>query len=198
MKKTALEDLELIKEIKGGDKTAFKKLVDKYKKRAYSIICSIVNDKEESKDILQEAFVRTFYSIRSFREDSSFYSWFYRIVMNLCKDHIRRKPRALYSIDQTIEDSSGNEFKSIELKDNKEDPAHRSVSKEMGYMIQIALLRLPARQRMVFVLKWTRGLSLQEISDSLGLNISTCKVHLFRAMRALRKELDPYYRNMEV
>ncbi len=186
------EDLELVERLKGGDRTAFKQLVDKYKKKAYAIACSILEDREESKDVLQEAFVKVFYSINSFRQDASFSTWFYRILVNLCKDQLRKRSKQFVSIDATFKSEEGQDIKETEIADLRENPVSTLVNKERGVMINKALKKLPAKQRLAFILKHIDGLSIEEISNSLGCSISTCKVHLFRAVRALRRQLAPY------
>lgn len=186
------EDLELVERLKGGDRTAFKQLVDKYKRKSYNIAYTLVENKEEVKDILQEAFVKVFYSINSFRQDASFSTWFYRILVNLCKDCLRKRSKQFVSIDATFETEEGQDMKATEIADLKENPASTLLNKETGVMINKALNKLPEKQKLAFILKHINGLSIEEISNSLGCSISTCKVHLFRAVRALRKELAPY------
>ncbi len=186
------EDLELIDRIKGGDKAAFKTLVDKHKKRAYSVVYGIIGDREEAKDILQEALMKAFYSIGSFRRESSFYSWLYRILVNLCKDYIRRKSKAPPLVRARINDDY-QEPEEIEIVDTGKNPKEELLNKEITNVVGKALKRLPPKQRLAFILRHINGFSMEEVSDSLRCSRSTCKVHLFRAVRALRKELD-YYR----
>ncbi|MBM3253475.1 MAG: sigma-70 family RNA polymerase sigma factor [Candidatus Omnitrophica bacterium] len=188
------EDLELIERLKGGERAAFKQLVDKYKKKSYAIAYSILEDKEESKDVLQEAFVKVFYSINSFRQDASFSTWFYRILVNLCKDHLRKRSKQFISIDATFKTEEGSDIKKVEIADLRENPISALVNKEAGAMINKALNKLPTKQRLAFILKHIDGLGIEEISNSLGCSISTCKVHLFRAVRSLRRQLIPYYK----
>jgi RNA polymerase sigma-70 factor (ECF subfamily) len=185
------EDLELIDKIIGGDKAAYKTLVDKHKKRVYSVAYGIIGDREEAKDILQEAFMKAFYSIGSFRRESSFYSWLYRILVNLCKDYIRKKSKAPSLIRARINDDY-REPEEIEIVDTGKNPKEELLNKEITNVVGKALKRLPPKQRLIFILRHINGFSMEEISDSLRCSRSTCKVHLFRAIRALRKELDYY------
>lgn len=177
MSELSVPEYELIDRAKGGERPAFDELVKRYRKKALMLAFSVVGREEEAKDIAQEAFIRAFFGIKRFRGDSSFYSWLYRIVLNLCKDYFRKKK----CIDLRPLPPPPKEAAAKEAVDNK----------ELGRMIDEAVSRLPEKQRFAFMLKHFQGMHTAEIALTLGCARSTIKVQLFKAVRNLRRQLEP-------
>ncbi len=182
---------QLIEKVKKGERSAFDSLVDKYKEKAFALAFNMVGNYEDAKDVLQEAFVRAYVNIKDFRGDSNFYTWFYRILVNLCRDFLRRRAtvKRVFVSPQMAE---GEGERNIEVADERPNPLETTLNEEVKQMIDEAIDLLPEKQRMVFILKHIQGLKLSEIAVMLNCRESTAKVHLFRAMRNLQKSLSPY------
>ncbi|MCP4649808.1 MAG: sigma-70 family RNA polymerase sigma factor [PVC group bacterium] len=180
-------DKDLIERIQGGEMHAFHLLVDRYKERAVRIAYSATSNLADAQDVAQEAFVRIFKNIKNFKFNSSFSTWFYRILINLCRDFLRRKSSSRICLGSKTE---GDQV--YELKDDGANPAQGLIITELDENIQAAIEELPDKQRIVFNLKYKEGMKIREIAEVMGVSVSTIKVHLFRAVRSLQKKLRPY------
>ena len=184
-------DNTLVQKIKRGDEHAFNILVDRHKKKAFSIAYNFVNNIEEAKELSQEAFLRVHKSINKFNEKSSFYTWFYRILINLCIDHKKKK-----SLNSTpFSQIPGKRF---EGRDNPEDhyedkqspqPVDRIISKELNKKIEKAMTFLSENQRKVFVLRTYEQMTIKEIAGLMSCREGTIKSHLHRAIKNLKRKL---------
>ncbi|MDI6800945.1 MAG: RNA polymerase sigma factor [Thermodesulfovibrionales bacterium] len=183
---TALSDEELIKKIKERDETAFGELVNRYKRLGLSLAHSMTGNMQDAEDISQEAFAIVYTEIAKFRGESSFKTWFYKIVLNLCRAH-NRKTRLASLIPLHFINKEGEE-EAIEIKGGT-NPEKEFSDKQKGSAIANAVKRLPIKQREAFVMKHLRGLKISEISEIMGCAEGTVKVHLFRAVRDLQKKL---------
>ena len=193
-----LSDEELVARIKEGDDWATEKLVNRYQQKTYSIayyMCS--EDGEEAQDLSQEAFLRAFRSLGKFRGDSSFYTWFYRIVVNVCLDSRRRSRRwkLIFSPWRQAQRGKGSPGEVPEEQPDMRDdinPVSALSGKQFAREIKKSLKALPERQRLVFQLKVLHGMSIREIAQVIGTAEGTVKSHLFRATRFLREELKEW------
>ncbi|MGH7845368.1 MAG: RNA polymerase sigma factor [Candidatus Binatia bacterium] len=177
-------DEELVIRAQKGEAEAFEMLVERYKRKAYRIAFDFTRDREEAKDLSQEAFLRAFAHLKSFDLRSTFYTWFYRILVNLCVDHKRRKSRVAWaSLDEN------SEGKTREIADESSMPDHEAAAQQMTSLVGRVLASLPAKQRTVFLLRNHQGLSIREIAKVMRSAEGTVKVHLHRAVAALRQKL---------
>lgn len=141
---------------------------------------------EDAEDISQEAFVIVYSKINTFREESSFKTWFFKIILNLCRRYYRRKKlRSLISFD--IINKHGDD--QLEKAGTETDPERELSSRQTGRAIFSALRKLPAKQREVFTMKHLRGMKINEISEVLDCKEGTVKSHLFRAVKKLQESL---------
>lgn len=168
-----------------GEHEAFEVLVERYKHKAYRIAFDFTRDREEAKDLSQEAFLRAFTHLKTFDSRSSFYTWFYRILVNLCLDYRRRAKRVSWApfdekAAQIAERESAPDNHPLEL-----EVSARQLSRKVG----AALEGLPPKQRAAFLLRNHQGLSIQEIAKVMRTAEGTVKVHLHRAVLALRQSL---------
>lgn len=178
---------ELVINAQGGSMYAFRKLVDMYKEKAVRISCSVIGNLSDAEDITQEAFVRVYKNIGKFKFKSKFSTWFYRILINLCRDSLKRKQnsRVVFQIN--------NQEHEYQYEDTKaKSPSGILLNKELRQKIEQALVLLPEKQQIVFVLKYKQDMKIDEIAQMMNVSISTIKVHLFRAVRALQKKLVRY------
>lgn len=181
-----LEDQELVVLAQKGERQAFEVLVERYKKKAHRIAFDFTRDREEAKDLSQEAFLRAYIHLKGFDHRASFYTWFYRILVNLCLDYRRRRARISWqSLDEradlAAETSAGTPLNSR--------PEQRAMTGEISRKVGEALERLSPKQRTAFILRNNQGLSVPEIAKVMQAAEGTVKAHLHRAVAALRQSL---------
>ena len=190
------EERALIERAQGGDREAFEELVHRYDRDVLRIALNILRRPEDARDVYQEAFLKIYKNLSRFRFECSFYTWTYRIVTNVCLDHLRR--RSSRPEDQAPEPASkkdgdmiaGDFFDRQPATGAASDPEHRMRGLEIGRRISTALDLLTPRERMVFEMKHYQGLKLRAIGDALGTTEETVKNSLFRATRKLRAQLE--------
>jgi len=189
-----LSDTQLIWRAKGGDRRAGDELFGRYYQMAYGLAYTMCSgDREEAKDVVQDAFIKVFRNLKSFKEDASFYTWLYRIVVNTCLDRRRGQSRwkKLFSTWPLLRSRDGLADEPYEVEDPKEEsnPLHKLENKETGKRIERAIMALPENQRIAFHLKVVEGLKIREIAEIMGSAEGTVKTHIFRAMRNLQESL---------
>lgn len=183
-------ELDLIIRAKKGERASFDSLVEIHKERAFALAYHFTGNPEDAKDLSQEAFIRAFVGIRDFRGGSGFYTWFYRILVNLCRDFLRRKKSRSKVFMERGTLWTGEDTEDMpEPVDSTPDPSEAVLDGETRQLISEALDKLPERQKAVFVLRHLHGMKLSEISEVVGCSEATAKVHLFRATRGLRCQL---------
>ncbi len=186
-----LQETDLIREAQGGSRTAFDSLVRQYDQAVLRLAMHLTGSEQDAQDIQQEAFLKAWRYLGNFRFECSFYTWIYRIVTNLCLDHLRRR-KARREDQAVVIDASGEE---MDLLTNVSDdraganPARELERKFLGQSILIALDALTPRERMVFELKHYQGLRLRTIGEMLNTTEETAKNTLFRATKKLRARL---------
>jgi RNA polymerase sigma-70 factor (ECF subfamily) len=189
------DDAELIELFQNGDTAAFDTLFTRYQKRTYRLVQRFVSNPEDASDLTQDAFIRAYQGLGDFKSQCQFYSWLYRITVNLCIDFLRKKSRSevlLYDSDESGESPMSN------IADPRsESPAKAVENKELRAHIRKAVRRLPPKQRQIFILRHWNGLSLKDIAATVGRSDGTVKAHLLHAHRNLRKHLRPYLRESD-
>jgi RNA polymerase sigma-70 factor (ECF subfamily) len=179
-----LEDTEreLVEACQRGDRDAFRALFERHKNKVYSIALRYSGDAETAMDIAQETFLKLFTCIGGFRGASNFESWLYRLVVNCCLDQKRKTRRLMPLVG--------------ELLDVLQAPGQSMVEEvakaELGGRVRSAVGNLPADQRMVIVLRYTQGLSYDEIADILGCSAGTIASRLSRAHKTLERRLSHF------
>lgn len=182
-------DEELVSSARQGDRRAFEELVERHKQKAYHIAFDFTRDREDAKDLSQEAFLKAFTNLKNFDGRSSFYTWFYRILVNLCLDYKRRRKRApADQFDETVE----SEMEPSHQPEIPRSPDQQVLARQISLRVGAALEELPAKQRTAFVLKNHQGLSIKEIAELMETAEGTVKVHLHRAVTALRQRLAEF------
>jgi RNA polymerase sigma-70 factor (ECF subfamily) len=181
-------DEELVASAKNGDRRAFEELVERHKQKAYHIAFGFARDREEAKDLSQEAFLKAFTNLKNFDGRSSFYTWFYRIVVNLCLDYKRRQKRA--PADE-FDETAAHQVESSEQR-MPISPDQHVFAGQFSHKVGVALQALPPKQRTAFILKNHQGLSIKEIAEMMQTAEGTVKVHLHRAVMSLRHRLAEF------
>src|SRR5256714_13453446 len=159
------DDSLLIREAQRGDRAAFEELVRQYDRAVLRLALHLTGSEQDAQDIYQEAFLKAYRNLGSFRFECSFYTWIYRIVTNLCLDHIRKR-NVRKEDAPVVKDSDGDEYSIIDqVKDQRAhaNPEHDLMRRELGGKINHALEKLTPRERIVFELKHYQGLELRTI-----------------------------------
>jgi RNA polymerase sigma-70 factor, ECF subfamily len=179
------DDHRLVARFRGGDESAFNAIVARYRNRLFRTAESLVGNEEDALDISQDAFAKAYFNLKSFREDSSLYTWLYRIVYNLSISHIRRKRIVSFiSFDRTEEP--------MEFDSKEPGPAETTERKEVIRAVNDALAELPPKQRAVFTFRQIDGLAHNEIAKIMGITEGAVKASYFHAVRKLRHLLKQY------
>jgi len=185
-----IDEISLIRRAQEGDRSAFDTLIRLYDQNVMRLALQVVGSPEEARDLYQEAFLKVFRSIRHFRSEAKFSTWLYRVVMNVCLDHLRRQnTRKEVTVPQP-EEGEPEFFQTVPDERPTLNPERATHSKEIGQRIQVALARLNPRERMVFELKHYQGLKLRAIGEICKTSEQTVKNCLFRATQKLRTELN--------
>jgi len=186
-----LDDASLIRAAQRGDRAAFEELVRHYDQAVLRLALHLTGSEPEAQDVYQDAFLKAYRNIGSFRFECSFYTWIYRIVTNLCLDYLRKKQ--VRKEDQpVVTDSDGQTFDLLEqVADARSgaNPERDLLRRELGGQISRALEKLTPRERMVFEMKHYHGLKLRTIGEMLNTTEETAKNTLFRATQKLRGSL---------
>ena len=186
-----IDDTSLIREAQQGNRAAFEVLVRHYDQSVLRLALHLTQSETDAQDVYQEAFLKAYKNLGSFRFECSFYTWIYRIVTNLCLDHLRK--RNVRKEDSPVAtDSSGEEYSVLEqFADVRAgaNPERDLMRRELGKKIGVALSKLTPRERMVFELKHYQGLKLRTVGGMLNTTEETAKNTLFRATQKLRSAL---------
>ncbi len=186
-----IDDTMLIREAQRGNRGAFEELVRHYDHAVLRLALHLTGSEHDAQDVYQEAFLKAYKNVGSFRFECSFYTWIYRIVTNLCLDHLRKK-RVRKEDTAVAVDSSGAEYSLLDqVPDGRAgaNPERDLMRRELGGRINRALENLTPRERMVFELKHYHGLKLRTVGEILNTTEETAKNTLFRATQKLRGAL---------
>lgn len=170
----------------------FAELVERHQRRAARIAYHYLRDSADADEAVQDAFVKSYTHLGTFREELPFEVWFTRILINGCLDRIKAKRRRERWIARPTIDANGEQRDPAEnLPSRSPSPEAQLLHNERRRRLKEAMVQLPERQRLVFVLSHFEGRTSREVSAVTGLNESTVRVHLFRAIRRLRSLLAP-------
>jgi RNA polymerase sigma-70 factor, ECF subfamily len=182
-----MDESSVIRAVQAGDQDAFEQLVRAYDQCVLRLALNLLRSPEDARDVYQEAFLRVYRNIHTFRFDCSFHTWLYRIVTNICLDHLRkRKVRREESAVVETPDGPVDRMDSFEHEAAHSDPERRLWNRQLSSRIDSALSDLSARERMVFELRHYQGLRLRTIGDMLGTSEEAAKNCLFRATQKMR------------
>lgn len=170
------DDFSLIKRFIDGDQTTFNELIKRHREKVRNIIYLTLSNTDSVDDIAQEVFITVYRHLKNFRFESQFTTWLYRITINKCKDHLRRKNIRKIFLPLREEEQV--------LTSNNEDT-------DIKHIVRSAIAILPDKLRIPIVLKDLEGFSYQEIAETMDCEIGTVKSRIFRAREALKKTLKP-------
>jgi RNA polymerase sigma-70 factor (ECF subfamily) len=188
------QELLLLERIRAGDQGGFETLMRQHAPKVIGLATRLIGDRSEAEDLAQEAFLRLHRALPGFRGESSIGTWLYRTTTRLAIDHLRRErlKRKLFFFRQSDDDPDPLET----VSDPRSNPGRDLHTSQAMSRLRQAMQKLSARQRTVFVLRHHEGLPLQEIASLLGLETGTVKIHLHRAVIALRAELADVYEDV--
>ena len=175
--------LSIIRDVQNGDVNAFEAIVREYEKNVYNIALRMSGDREDALDISQESFLKAYHSLHSFRGDSKFSVWLYRIVSNTCLDFLRERKRRA-EVPLVREDDEG-ETEDAQIRDESLSPERLYERRLTREAVQRGLMSLPEDQRKILLLREIQGFSYEEIGRVLSLESGTVKSRIFRARRKL-------------
>ncbi len=173
-----LSDLQLIEEVRNGKRRSFTELMRRYQQRIYWAARRIVGTHEDADDIAQETFVKAYTALGDFRGESSFYTWLYRIAINLSLNAVRKRQLVNYLREN---ETIGRFFASTD------DPSRQVEFNETQSRLQEAIARLPEKQRAVFVMRYYDEMSYEEISEVMKTSVGGLKANYFHALRKVRE-----------
>ena len=183
-------DQQLVERAQRGDKKAFELLVVKYQRKLARLLSRFIRDASEVEDVTQEAFIKAYRALPSFRGDSAFYTWLYRIGINTAKNYLvavgRRAPTMTGVDNEEAEDIEQGE----QLKDLN-TPENQMISRQVAETVNSTLQELPEELRTAITLREIDGLSYKEIAQIMNCPIGTVRSRIFRAREAIAERLRP-------
>ena len=183
-------DQQLVEQVQRGDKQAFNLLVVKYERRLARLLSRFVRDPHEVEDIAQEAFIKAYRALSTFRGDAAFYTWLYRIGINTAKNYLMARGRRVpTSTEYNSEEAEG--FEDATSLQDLNTPENMLLSKEVAQVVNEAMAALPEDLRTAISLREMEGLSYEEIAETMGCPIGTVRSRIFRAREAIAARLRP-------
>jgi RNA polymerase sigma-70 factor (ECF subfamily) len=173
-------DQQLVEEVRNGNRQAFTELMRRYQKRVYWTARRIVGRHEDADDIAQETFVKAFTGLGEFRGDANFFTWLYRIAVNLSLNMVRKRQLVTYLRESELINK---------LMPSTDDPSVELEFREAESLLERAVARLPEKQRAVFVMRYYDGLSYEEISEILKTTVGGLKANYFHALHKVQEYL---------
>jgi RNA polymerase sigma-70 factor (ECF subfamily) len=182
----ASTDEELVAKSIGGDLESFNQLVVRWERPIYALAYRVLGREEDARDVVQESFLRAFRALPGFKGQAKFSSWLYRITLNLCRDWIRRRNRT-----PELQAPEGIDVIELAAEQGPAESIEDLVTrKDLSRRVARAMETLSEDQRTAIILKEYEGLTFQEISDLLGVPLSTVKTRMYQGLTVLRRELE--------
>jgi RNA polymerase sigma factor RpoE len=183
-------DQILVERAQAGDRRAFDQLVSKYQRKLGRLLSRFIRDSAEIEDVTQEAFVKAYRALPSFRGDSAFYTWLYRIGINTAKNYLVAQGRRAPTSTQ-FDSEEAETFESADQLRDINTPESVLMSKQIGETVNSAIDALPDELRRAIVLREIDGLSYEEIAEMMDCPIGTVRSRIFRAREAVAEKLRP-------
>jgi RNA polymerase sigma-70 factor (ECF subfamily) len=188
-----VDESALIRAAQQGDQYSFEQLVQAYDQSVLRLALNLLRSPEDASDVYQEAFLRVYRNLHTFRFDCSFHTWLYRIVTNLCLDHLRK--RKVRKEESPVVETTDGPVDRMEIvpEDRAEgDPQRKLLSDQLANRIKTVLQELTPRERMVFEMRHYQGMRLRAIGEVLGTTEEAAKNCLFRATQKMRVALGDF------
>ena len=182
-------DLALIKRVQQGDRSAFDVLVIKYQAKILKLIMRYVRNPADAMDVAQEAFIKAYRAAPSFRGDSAFYTWLYRITINTAKNHLVAAARRPLQYDLNTENAE--QFENFAKLRDIDTPEGLTLSEEIRQTVNQAIADLPEDLRTAIILREIEGMSYEEIAQTMECPVGTVRSRIFRARESIDKRVGP-------
>ena len=182
-------DLALIKRVQQGDRSAFDVLVIKYQARILKLIMRYVREPADAMDVAQEAFIKAYRAAPSFRGDSAFYTWLYRITINTAKNHLVAAARRPLQYD--LNTDNPEQFENFAKLRDLDTPEGLTLSEEIRQTVNKAIADLPEDLRTAIILREIEGMSYEEIAQTMECPVGTVRSRIFRARESIDKRVGP-------
>ncbi|MGL4715379.1 MAG: RNA polymerase sigma factor RpoE [Aeromonas sp.] len=188
-----LLDEQLVERVQRGDKAAFNLLVKKYQHKVVNLVAKYVNNPGDVPDVAQEAFIKAYRALSTFRGESAFYTWLYRIAVNTAKNYLTSQGRRPPSSD--VEANEAESYGGGEALQEVTTPENLALTDEIQRTVFAAIEALPEDLRTAITLRELEGLSYEEIADIMDCPVGTVRSRIFRAREAIDKKLKPLIEN---
>ena len=188
-----LLDEQLVERVQRGDKAAFNLLVKKYQQKVVNLVARYVNNPGDVPDVAQEAFIKAYRALPTFRGESAFYTWLYRIAVNTAKNYLTSQGRRPPSSDVEAEDAES--YGGSEALQEVSTPENLALTDEIKRTVFSAIEALPEDLRTAITLRELEGLSYEEIAEIMDCPVGTVRSRIFRAREAIDKKLQPLIEN---
>jgi RNA polymerase sigma-70 factor (ECF subfamily) len=184
------KDQNLVQRVQRGDKVAFEMLFTKYQRRVSRLVARFVRSEAEVEDIVQESFIKAYRALASFRGDSAFYTWLYRIAVNTAKNHLVSASKRPISLSQ-FEKNDDDDFQEDVFMSDAATPESELITKQIAETVNKSMNELPADLREAIMLREIEGMSYEDIADAMGCPIGTVRSRIFRAREAISEKIKP-------
>jgi len=184
------KDHSLVQRVQRGDKVAFEMLFTKYQRRVSRLVSRFVRSDAEVEDIVQESFIKAYRALGSFRGDSAFYTWLYRIAVNTAKNYLVASSKRPISLTQ-FEKNDDDDFEEDHFMSDAATPESELITKQIAETVNKTMNELPADLREAIMLREIEGMSYEDIADSMGCPIGTVRSRIFRAREAISQKIKP-------
>lgn len=182
-------DEDLVARVQQGDKKAYDLLVIKYQHKIVQLVNRYLKDPSEAQDVAQEAFIKAYRAIGSFRGDSTFYTWLYRIAINTAKNYLVSRNRRSSQFEVDIQDAEATE--NAPQLQGIDTPERLLMNDEIAKAIRSAIDNLPDEMRTAIMLREFEGMSYEEIAEAMDCPVGTVRSRIFRAREAIDNKLNP-------
>jgi RNA polymerase sigma-70 factor (ECF subfamily) len=186
---TEASDAQLVERVQRGDKRAFDLLVVKYQHKVLKLISRLISNPSEAEDVAQDAFLKAYRALKSFRGDSAFYTWLYRIAINTAKNALVSRGRRAVDFNVDLQDPEQYEVQARLTEGDT--PEGMLLTEEIRQTVQHAMQDLPEDLRTAITLRELEGLSYEEIAEAMECPVGTVRSRIFRAREAIDKKLKP-------
>lgn len=187
----AIEDQVLVERVLSGDNRAFEKLVEKYKKRIYYLAYKMTRDHDSADELAQESFVKAYQALSRFKKGYNFYTWIYRICVNLCINFLKKEKNSV-----STEFISDKEL--LQFSKRVSNQLESMITSEQAAIVKQALETIPPDQKAVFILKTYENMTYEEMATVMNCSVGTVMSRLFRARHKLRGALEAAESEMDV
>lgn len=181
------EDIEIIEKVLSGNTEAYSRIIEKYKQMVFRYAYSKFNNYDDAEDITQDIFIMVLEALKSFRKESKFSTWLYSIMVNYCKNY-RNKARKRRS-EVALNGTRGDDDYDIQIVDDRENPENETILNDSLRIMREEIKELPADYRDILILRDIQGLSYNEVSEILNINLSNVKVRIHRGRELLKNRL---------